>query len=187
MSEIQSTISNLTNIEMDKIRIRVELNDNDEVIHIIVIVDDETTAEIISSKVNEMDCQSLKGEHDDSSTNNPYCEGILKYVKSARVVEVVKSSSVPPEDDDNIVWIIVGTILLGVIVISVIIIVIISIVCHKKKQTKKSSSCEVIVADRSVYVVEDSVAMTELSNPQTVSDSPSKPESDVTILQAFQK
>ena len=52
MTEIQSAISNLTGIEEDQIRIRVDTNDINEVIRIIVIVDDEKTAEIISKSVN---------------------------------------------------------------------------------------------------------------------------------------
>ena len=52
MTEIQSTISDLTGIEEDKLRIRFETNDNDEVIRIIVIVDDEGTAEKISTSIN---------------------------------------------------------------------------------------------------------------------------------------
>ena len=52
MSEIRSIISNLTNIEATKLRIRVDLNENDEVITIIVIVDDKTTAENIKNKIN---------------------------------------------------------------------------------------------------------------------------------------
>ena len=56
MTEIQSTISDLTNIEADKLRIRVDMNEQDEVVAIIIIVDDETTAEIIKDKVNELNC-----------------------------------------------------------------------------------------------------------------------------------
>ena len=52
MTEIQSTISNLTNIETDKLRIRVDINDNDKVVHIIVIVDDKSTADIIKDKIS---------------------------------------------------------------------------------------------------------------------------------------
>ena len=52
MTNIQTTISDLTNIEADKLRIRVDLNKKDEVVHIIVVVDDKKTAEIVSSNVN---------------------------------------------------------------------------------------------------------------------------------------
>ena len=45
MTEVQITISDLTNIDKDKIKIQVEVNDHDEIVHIFVIVDDETTAE----------------------------------------------------------------------------------------------------------------------------------------------
>jgi len=52
MTEIRSTISNLTNIEVIKLRIRVVLNAKDEVITIIVIADDKATAEYIKNKIN---------------------------------------------------------------------------------------------------------------------------------------
>ena len=64
--EIKSTISDLTNIKADKLRIRVDINEKDEVVQITVIVDDRTTADIISGKVNELDCKSS------SSDSGPY-------------------------------------------------------------------------------------------------------------------
>ena len=73
MTEIQITINNLTGIEADKLRIRVDTNDNNKVIHIIVIVDDEKTAEIISKSINtEIEEQNQ--------------EGFLRYCKNARVI-----------------------------------------------------------------------------------------------------
>ena len=52
VTEIQSTINNLTNIEADKLRIRVDINEQDEVVAVIVIVDDKTTAENIKNTIN---------------------------------------------------------------------------------------------------------------------------------------
>ena len=52
MTEIQITISDLTGINVDEIRIQVDVNDRNEVIHIIVIVNDRTTAEIIKDAIN---------------------------------------------------------------------------------------------------------------------------------------
>ena len=53
MTEIQDTISDLTGIEEDKIRIRVETNDNNDIVHIIVIVDDEESANVVRDKVSQ--------------------------------------------------------------------------------------------------------------------------------------
>ena len=72
MTEIQITISNLTSIESDKFRIRVDINDNNEIIRIIVIVDDEETAKIISESINV-----AIEEHSE--------EGIVRHFKSSRV------------------------------------------------------------------------------------------------------
>ena len=69
MTEIQQTISNLTNIKADKVRIQVETNDKNEVITIIVIVDDEESANQLMKKIDE---------HDQ--------EGFLRNCKSVRVV-----------------------------------------------------------------------------------------------------
>ena len=73
MTEIQITISNLTGIEEDKIRIQVDTNDNNEIVGIIVIVDDKETAELISKTINE-----------EIDKHNE--EGFLRNCKSARVV-----------------------------------------------------------------------------------------------------
>ena len=68
MTEIQDTISELTGIETDKIRIRFDTNDNNEIVRIIVIVDDEETAEKISTSINtvvdEGLCQTVQSNHD---------------------------------------------------------------------------------------------------------------------------
>ncbi len=56
MTEIQCTISDLINIEADELRIRVDMNEQDEVVHILVIVNDKSTADIIKDIINEMDC-----------------------------------------------------------------------------------------------------------------------------------
>ena len=52
MTEIRNTISDLTQIEMDKLRIRIDANDNDKISRIIVIADDASTADIISKTIN---------------------------------------------------------------------------------------------------------------------------------------
>ena len=65
MTEIQITISDLTSIEADKLRIRADINDKDEVVQIFVIVNDKTTADVISDKINELNCDGnshLKGK-----------------------------------------------------------------------------------------------------------------------------
>ena len=56
MTEIQNVISNLTDIETDKLRIRVDMNEEDEVVHILVIVDDETTADTVNKSINALHC-----------------------------------------------------------------------------------------------------------------------------------
>jgi len=148
------------------------------------------TAEIIKVKVNEIDCTTVtERDYNNSSSElyNPYCDGILKNVKSARIIEIAKSSSIPSDDSDNLVWIIVGASVGAGIIISVTIVAV-SVVCHKKKATKNSDDCEVIVANGSVYVPEDGVVMTEFSAFTSTPDpSSSKPESDVTIFQAFEE
>ena len=53
LTEIQTTISDLTGVDTDKLRIRVETDSHNEITKIIVIVDDEQTAEIISKTVNQ--------------------------------------------------------------------------------------------------------------------------------------
>jgi len=73
MSEIQNAISILTDIETDSIRIRAEVNDRDIVVHIIVIVDDEQSAKIISKSINDLDPEKT--------------EGVLKHFKGAHVEE----------------------------------------------------------------------------------------------------
>ena len=80
ISEIQTTISDLTGIEANKLEIRVDTNYNNEVIRIIVIVDDKETAEIISKSVN-----IAIDEHNQ--------EGIVRYFKSARVIVKEKNLS----------------------------------------------------------------------------------------------
>ena len=113
----------------------------------------------------------------------------LKYVKSAKVVEVAKPSSASVDDNDNFMFFLIGIIVLAVVVLAlIVVIIIVSVACYKKKKANKDSNdCDMIVTDRSVYIVEDSVAMTELSNSQPKSDTQSKPESDVTMIQAFQE
>ena len=81
MTEIQITISNLTGIEEDKLRIRFDTNDNNEVIRIIVIVHDEKTADKISKSINV-----AIEEHNK--------EGFLRYCKSVRVQTNEKNLSI---------------------------------------------------------------------------------------------
>ena len=52
MNVIRKTLSDLTGIEEDKLRIRFETNDNNEITRIVVIVEDKETAEIIKDKIN---------------------------------------------------------------------------------------------------------------------------------------
>jgi len=52
MTEIRSTISDLTGAEADKIRIRVNTNKKDEITEVIVIVDDEKAAVKTRDTVN---------------------------------------------------------------------------------------------------------------------------------------
>lgn len=52
LTELQSTISDLTNISSDKLRIRLDTNDDDTIIRIIILVDDKTTAETIKATIN---------------------------------------------------------------------------------------------------------------------------------------
>ena len=52
MNEIRKTISDLTGIEAEKLKIQFDTSDNDEVIPIIIVVDDKETAEIISKSLN---------------------------------------------------------------------------------------------------------------------------------------
>ena len=103
MTEIRSVISNLTNIDADKINIRINTNEKDEIIEIIVIVNDETTAEHIKDNIND----AIK-EHNK--------EGILRYVESARVVVNEKvlsiSSGIMKTEDKTVVLIAIAFMLL---------------------------------------------------------------------------
>ena len=60
MTDIINTISNLTNIDADDIRIRIYPNDKDEIISICVIVNDKTKAENITKSINELGCNISK-------------------------------------------------------------------------------------------------------------------------------
>jgi len=66
-TEFQVSLSNLANIEAEKLRIRVNMNEKDEVIHIIVVVNDKTTADIISDKINELECNNSSNDSSESS------------------------------------------------------------------------------------------------------------------------
>ena len=73
-TEIRSAISDLTGIEEGKLRIRVETNEKDEIIRIIVVVDNEEIAEEIKNKINV-------------AINEHNQEGIVRHFKSVRVKE----------------------------------------------------------------------------------------------------
>jgi len=81
MTEIRCTISDLTNTEPERIRIRVDTNSNDEIVRIIVIVNDEKTAEDFREKITV-----AIEEHNQ--------EGVARHFKSARVVVKDKKLSV---------------------------------------------------------------------------------------------
>jgi len=59
ITEIRSILSNLTNITVDELIIRAEINDKNEIVRIIVLVDNENTAEIISSTINDHDPEEI--------------------------------------------------------------------------------------------------------------------------------
>lgn len=80
MTEIRNTISNLTNIEADKLRIQVVTNDKDEIIRIIVIADDEATADTIRDILNE-----AIDEHKQ--------DGIIRHFKNVKVAVKEKELS----------------------------------------------------------------------------------------------
>ena len=71
-TEVFSTISILTGIEADRIKIRVETNDRNGVTHIIIVVDDTTTAEVISNSFN-------------TAIEERSEEGIIRLCRSAHV------------------------------------------------------------------------------------------------------
>ena len=102
------------------------------------------------------------------------------------------SSSEQRGDEQSIIlYIFIGVAILAAVVLTVVIIII-SVVCHKRKKTKKDlANSEVIATGGNIYIVEGPIPMTDLSqstSQQSASDnSSSKPESDVTIMQAFQE
>jgi len=53
MTELRKTLSSLTNVEESKLKIQADVNDKGEVVHIKIMVDDETTANTIKDKINE--------------------------------------------------------------------------------------------------------------------------------------
>ena len=70
--EIRSLLSDLTNIEKDKFRIRIDASDKGEIRNIIVVTSDKTTAEDIGNKVS-----AAISEHKQ--------EGIVRFFKNVRV------------------------------------------------------------------------------------------------------
>ena len=73
--------SDLTEIEEDKLRIRYDINDSDGVIHIIVIVNDEETAELIKDKINV-------------AINEHSKEEIVKHFKSVKMIMIENKLSI---------------------------------------------------------------------------------------------
>jgi len=59
VTQIQCTISDMTGIDLDKLRIGVDTNDKDEIVSILVIVNDKTKAEDIRNSINELNCADL--------------------------------------------------------------------------------------------------------------------------------
>ena len=102
MTEIQRTISNLTNIDTDKIRIRVEVNENNDVTRIIVVVDDQTTAEAIKKRI-------------DSAINEHSQKGIIRHFKSAKVKvnELSISSGVKKEERKTMITVVFMALLIS--------------------------------------------------------------------------
>ena len=72
ITEIRNEISTLANIEADSFRIRVYVDENDQVSSILIIVNDEPTAKNIQQEIDELSPEER--------------QGILRHFKSARVV-----------------------------------------------------------------------------------------------------
>jgi len=53
MTELRKTISSLTNVEESKLKIQADVNEKGEVVHLKIMVDDETTADTIKDKINK--------------------------------------------------------------------------------------------------------------------------------------
>ena len=96
MREIQNIISDLTNIEAERIRIRFDTNDKNEITHIIVIVDDKTTAERVRNMIN-------------MAIDEDNHEELFRHFKSARVEvnELPMSRGCIIEKEDELI---IGTI-----------------------------------------------------------------------------
>jgi len=163
-------------------------------VHIIIFVEDETTAKRIIRAINQIDCMG----GDDSSSSNLNCKGIMKYLKSARVVEVTKSSSATSEDKLEL-YVIILIVLMSVIAVAIIVaIIVFSIACTRMKKNAKNSSdnCDVIMTDGGVFIVDDNTGMTPVAMTQMFSSSQPVTEgtpsssiesgSDMTMLQTFQ-
>jgi len=189
----------------------VKMDEFGGTVKIFVYVRDMESAIIVEQTVNRC-FQDYRRDFNDSSSSSPNdkCPGILRYVKSTKVVEVKRSSSssfvedephhvvevkksssssVPKDDDKTTMFIIIGAAALGAVLIVVIIVVIASVACHKKNKGKKNpNGGEILVTDRSVYIVEDGVAMTDMSHStsQPTSNTSSKSESNAGMIQAFQ-
>ena len=65
-TEFLGSVSDLTNIDPDKLRIRAEVNENDEVVRVLVFVSGTSIAETVSERVNQLNCNTS------SSSSDPY-------------------------------------------------------------------------------------------------------------------
>jgi len=184
MTEIRNAISDLTNIEADRLRIRVNMTENDEVLYIIIIPDNKTAAEIIynilynfSYYVWRTKCVNLSdGSSDDSSSFSRYCDGFLKHIMHA---DIIGDDLDPTSYGSHHYKSPIGTIILIIIcflgaipvIIVVVIVIILSVTCYKRRKTKRNSSSYGEVMTNG----ESDVAMTELPSTPPTPSAPSAP------------
>jgi len=177
MVQIKADINDLTGQDID---VGIEINNDANVVRIVVFVSDRNTGELVANAVNQ--CSS---RNRDSINDN--CTGILRYVKSARVVEVEQKSShleqISSSNGPNIVIIFVCVVVSAVVVFAVAIVIIIALYRKRNIAKKNESVFNDNDTDLTVYILKDSAAME--SNTQQTSDA-FKSEPDETIVQAFQ-
>ena len=70
--ELKNNISDMTGIERDKLRIRVDMNEKDETAYIVVVVDDKTTAEKIHKSINELQCHTSSSLYSSETAEYDY-------------------------------------------------------------------------------------------------------------------
>ena len=114
-----------------------------------------------------------------SSSFDP-CNGILRHVKSARFIEMTKSSSETLEVFS--LWVILGITLSAVIVIVVIIIIIVSVVHHKQKKAKNTN---VVVADHGLFM--NNIHLIQLPNQNRMCQSYKHLKNKLSLNQLFQQ